>query len=163
MQAIGCFIHYGFDIVATGAEAVVRAKSRNRPALPMGGEITMSCTISEYLFFVTAAATICLLLIGARQSAILMAMLRLRHPVMWNRLGRPDTSNTESAANALGLARFVWRREYEGLGDQQLSDACKRARRSMLLSVLAIAITLSTLISTSSLENTFLMRCWSLR
>ena len=123
----------------------------------------MSCTISEYSFFATALATICLLLIGARQSAILMAILRLRHPVLWNRLGRPDTSNSESAANALGLARFVWRRDYEGLGDPQLSEACKRARRNMLLSVLAIAITLITLLSTSSLESTFLLSCWSHR
>jgi hypothetical protein len=123
----------------------------------------MTCTVSEYLFAATAAAFLVLSLVSGLQSISLVTMLRLRHPVTWNLLGRPDgTSNSDDTGNALALIDFLRRREYRQFEDPQLSLLCERSRRGMLLSVLTLAITLVFLAVTPSLERALLLQCWRL-
>ena len=121
----------------------------------------MTCTIPEFLFTATAVAFVCLSVVGAAHSISLVKLLRLRHPVMWSILGRPDgTSNADSVSNATALIPFLWRREYLELGDPQLSVVCERCRMGMVLSFLAFALAVGCLLSSPSIERALWLQCW---
>jgi hypothetical protein len=121
----------------------------------------MTCTIPEFLFTATAIAFVCLSVVGAWQSISLVTLLRLRHPVTWNILGRPDgTSNADSASNATSLIRFLWRREYRELDDPKLSVVCESCRKGMVLSILAVALAVGCLLVTPSIERALWLQCW---
>lgn len=101
----------------------------------------MNCTLSEHLFALSFGSFVALSLVGGWQGVSLVTVLRLRHPATWNCLGRPEgTSNSEDVGNALSMTKFLWRREYLALGDAQLSVACDRVRRIVLLSFLSFAV-----------------------
>ena len=53
-----------------------------------------------------------------------LARLQVRHPATWERLGRPSAVYSGSIANGLALGRFIRRREYESLEDDELSSFC---------------------------------------
>jgi hypothetical protein len=48
-----------------------------------------------------------------------LSRLRTRHAQTWEALGRPTLFLNNSIPNSLAVLRFLWRREYQSLGDQQ--------------------------------------------
>lgn len=123
----------------------------------------MNCTTAEYLFAATAALFAVISAIGAWQSIELVTLLRLRHPVTWDLLGRPDgTSNADDTGNAAAMLQFLWRREHVKLDDRQLSVSCERARWAGLLSFSALVGALVCLAATPSLERAMSFACWRL-
>ena len=45
--------------------------------------------------------------------------LRTRHAQTWEALGCPTLFVNNSVGNSLAVFRFLWRRQYQSLGDQQ--------------------------------------------
>lgn len=121
----------------------------------------MTCTVLEYLFAASAAVFLALSAAGGWQSISLVTVLRLRHPVIWSLLGRPDArSKSDDVGNAAGLAKFLWRRDYVKLGDPEFSSMCERSRRCMLRSVLSLAVALVCLAATPAFERALFLQCW---
>jgi hypothetical protein len=48
-----------------------------------------------------------------------LSQLRARHAQTWEALGRPTLFLNNSISNSLAVLRFLWRREYRGLADEQ--------------------------------------------
>jgi hypothetical protein len=53
--------------------------------------------------------------------AMLLSRLRSRHTQTWEALGRPSLVLNNTISNCLAVQRFLWRREYRGLGDERLA------------------------------------------
>src|SRR4030095_5262182 len=50
---------------------------------------------------------------------VFLSRLRTRHAQTWEALGRPTLFLNNSVSNSLAVLRFLWRREYRGLADEQ--------------------------------------------
>jgi hypothetical protein len=48
-----------------------------------------------------------------------LSRLRTRHAQTWEALGRPTLFLNNSIGNSLAVLRFLWRREYQSLGDHR--------------------------------------------
>lgn len=123
--------------------------------------MNVSCNVAEYLFTASSAVFLTLSAFGGWQAFSLLTVLRFRHPITWNQLGRPDgTGNGDDVGKAAVLIRFRWRRDFLNLGDSQFSSMCERSRRGMLLSLVVFAITFALLAATPSVERALLFQCW---
>ena len=68
--------------------------------------------------FVLLGLTVC----GTGLHYRYLRMLRLSHPTTWQSLGRPTLFWTAAAImTSFPVLRFLWRREYHTLGDQEFS------------------------------------------
>jgi hypothetical protein len=67
--------------------------------------------------------------------------LRQRHPEVWESLGRPSFWNN-SMQNGFAMMRFLWKKEYEAVGDPEFTRvaAAVRTYNIVYLSVFACIV-----------------------
>ncbi len=80
------------------------------------------------LFFAQAIGAVAYLI----QTARLRGLLQQRHPQVWKSLGSPTLFFSNSPRNGMSVLDWLWRREYEGLGDAQTISLCKTVRLLLL-------------------------------
>jgi len=83
--------------------------------------ISSVVAIAAFLAFVPAA------IISARSLQQVLGYLRQSYPDLWFRLGAPTMLGRQWSTSS-PAAKFIYRREYESLGDQELSVLCHRSR-----------------------------------
>jgi hypothetical protein len=66
--------------------------------------------------------------IGFAMHSQLLRQLRARHPQVWESLGRPTLIMNNSVANGLAVQRFLWRKEFQTLGDPEFARLAERLR-----------------------------------
>ena len=81
------------------------------------------------LFFALLVAAI----VGLAVSQAFLREMRSRHPTVWDELGEPSLWMNNSIQNSLAVLRFLWRKDYEALGDPEF------ARRAEFLRTYQIA------------------------
>ena len=58
--------------------------------------------------------------VGLILQHVFLSRLRTRHARTWEALGRPTLFLNNSISNSLAVLRFLWRREYRDLADNEL-------------------------------------------
>ena len=89
------------------------------------------------LLFVSCAA-------GVALHHVFLSRLRSRHSQTWEALGRPTLFLNNSITKSLTVLRFLWRRDYRALGDEEFARLAGFLRGYMaayfVLFVLTVAV-----------------------
>jgi len=62
----------------------------------------------------------------------ILSYLEQHQTAAWEHLGKPTLFMNNSPGNTIKLVRFLYRREYSGLGDAALTLKCESVRRILL-------------------------------
>ena len=80
---------------------------------------------------------------------IFLSRLRSRHLQTWEALGRPTLFLNNSITNCLAVLRFLWRRDYRALGDEEFARFASFLRGYMIaylvLCVLIFAVVITSI------------------
>jgi len=66
-------------------------------------------------------------IVGLVSKQLLITRLRALDPAMWNRLGRPRIF-PEWLLGSVAFMKFIWRRQYESLGDTDIARFGRQLR-----------------------------------
>jgi len=69
------------------------------------------------LFFLLLVAAI----VGLAVTQAFLREMRSRHPGLWDELGEPSLWMNNSIHNSLAVLRFLWRKDYQTLGDPEFA------------------------------------------
>jgi hypothetical protein len=76
------------------------------------------------VFFILVVSVV----FGLAMHSRLLRDMRSRHPGVWESLGRPTLVVNNTISNGLAVQRFLWRKEYEALGDPEFERLARRLR-----------------------------------
>jgi hypothetical protein len=92
------------------------------------------------LLFVSCAA-------GLVFHHIFLSRLRSRHSQTWEALGRPTLFLNNSIANGLAVLRFLWRRDYRALGDDEFAGFASFLRGYMTVYLVVFVLTIAVFVT----------------
>ena len=82
-----------------------------------------------------------------------LSRLRTHHAQTWEALGRPTLFFNNSISNSLAVLRYLWRREYLRLGDQQSIRLASFLRSFTVFYFVLFVITVVALFTTTKSQR----------
>jgi hypothetical protein len=82
---------------------------------------------------------------------VFLSRLRSRHSQTWEVLGRPTLFLNNSIINSLAVLRFLWRRDYRTLGDDEFTRLAGFLRGYMVAYLVLFVVTVAVFIT--SIKN----------
>ena len=86
-------------------------------------------TIAGILAALAFLAFVVVAVLASRSYSHFLARLRMQHPEVWTRIGRPSMSSDEAEADVHSeSSRFLWKRQYRQIPDAELNGLGDRTR-----------------------------------
>ena|SRR5258706_6573507 len=76
-----------------------------------------------------------------------LTRLRTHHTPIWEALGRPTLFLNNSITNSIAVLRFLWRREYQTLGDHRSVRLARFLRSYLALYVILFTLTIGVFLA----------------
>jgi hypothetical protein len=121
----------------------------------------MSCTQHEYVFSAAIAVFILMAGFATWWSSSLMAILKIRFPAIFSRMGRPRPVKTaESDSTNARVLLFLLSNEHESLADAQLTGTLYKIRLCCVVELIAVVTVLWCLALAPNAKEVMAFGCW---
>ena len=121
----------------------------------------MSCTQHEYVFSAAFAVFILMAGFATWWSSSLMAILKIRFPAIFSRMGRPHPAKTsESDSTNTGFLLFLLSSEHKSLADAQLTGAVYRIRLCCVVELIAAVALVWCIALARNAKEALALGCW---
>jgi hypothetical protein len=120
----------------------------------------MSCTPAEFVAFGAFLALVITALVATWELSGFLKDIELRHPHVYERLGRPSPQQTsESDVHGFAMLRFLFSDEYKTLDDPKLRPPALHLKLGVGLFTVAVAVLLFALPLTPSVASLASLSC----